>query len=80
MRPKALRHLFQRYYRVPGIEVQHGSARGLGLGLYICRQLVEHHGGQMGVESTVGKGSSFWFTLPLATAGTEDETAAAPGT
>jgi len=63
--PEALPQLFERFYRVPGIEARPGERRGLGLGLYICRQLIEGHGGQIGVESTLGHGSAFSFTLPL---------------
>ncbi|HET8626407.1 MAG TPA: PAS domain S-box protein [Thermomicrobiales bacterium] len=63
---EARAQLFERFYRVPGIEVQHGARRGLGLGLYICRQLIERHGGQIEVTSEVGRGSTFSFTLPLA--------------
>ena len=64
--PAALSRLFERFYRVPGIETRPGERRGLGLGLYICRQLIERHGGRISVTSQVGRGSTFSFTLPLA--------------
>ena len=59
--------LFERFYRVPGVEQQSGSGIGLGLGLYICQSLIERHSGQVGVESAPGEGSTFWFTIPLLT-------------
>jgi signal transduction histidine kinase len=58
--------IWQRYHRVPGIEVQSGTGVGLGLGLAIVRHIIELHGGVVGVESAPGQGSAFWFTLPLA--------------
>jgi len=64
--PEQQAHLFERFYRVPGIEQQNGSGVGLGLGLSICRTIVERHGGAVGVESAPGDGATFWFTLPLA--------------
>jgi signal transduction histidine kinase len=57
--------IWERFHRVPGIEVQSGSGVGLGLGLFISKRIIERHGGQAGVQSTPGHGSTFWFTLPL---------------
>jgi signal transduction histidine kinase len=58
-------HLFERFYRAPGIIQQNGSGVGLGLGLYICKTIVERHDGEVGLRSAPGQGSAFWFTLPL---------------
>jgi signal transduction histidine kinase len=57
--------IWERFHRVPGVEVQSGSGVGLGLGLHISRTIIEAHQGQVGVQSTPGAGSTFWFMLPL---------------
>src|SRR5207237_9960299 len=56
--------IFDRLYQVG--DVKDGKQRqGLGLGLNIVKSIVEAHGGQVSVESAVGKGSTFTFTLPV---------------
>lgn len=62
---EAQAELWQRFYQVKGMSVQSGSGKGLGLGLYICQTLITQHQGHVGVESTPGEGSTFWFTLPI---------------
>jgi signal transduction histidine kinase len=51
--------IFERFFQVPG-----ARRGGVGLGLYLSREIVRAHGGDMGVESQPGRGSTFWFTLP----------------
>lgn len=58
--------IFERFYRAPGTG---DVTRGTGIGLTIVARYVELHGGEMGVESAEGQGSTFWFTLPAATVG-----------
>lgn len=62
--PEEYEKIWERFYRVPGSALQSGLDVGLGLGLYISRQIVEQHGGRVGVESFQGKGTTFWFALP----------------
>lgn len=56
-----LEHMFEQFYRVPGQD----EKSGVGLGLAIVKEIVQAHGGEVGVESEPGKGSTFHFTLPL---------------
>jgi two-component system CheB/CheR fusion protein len=55
--------LFDRFYRVDDTSQRYS---GLGLGLYISAEIVRRHDGIIGIESTQGKGSTFWFTIPEA--------------
>ena len=64
--PAVLPQIFERFYRVPGIEVQTGSSIGFGLGLYISKLIIERHQGRIEVESKPGEGSIFTVVLPLA--------------
>jgi len=61
--PEHQAKIFERYYRVGG--KTENTFPGLGMGLYISHEIVQHHGGCMWVDSAVGKGSTFSFSLPL---------------
>lgn len=63
IRPSDIERLFERFYRVE----DHNSTviSGFGVGLYLCAEIIERHGGKIGVISKYGEGSTFHFTLPL---------------
>jgi signal transduction histidine kinase len=67
--PAHVEHLFDKFW-----QARQSDNSGVGLGLTIARGLVEAHGGTMSVESTVGTGSTFSFTLPAATTTSESAT------
>ncbi|TDO20796.1 PAS domain-containing sensor histidine kinase [Pedobacter duraquae] len=57
-----LKNIFSKYYRVNSGNTQ---ISGLGIGLYLCEEIIQRHNGQIQVESEVGVGSTFWFKLPM---------------
>lgn len=61
--PDEARHAFERFW-----QAQRTDRRGVGLGLFICKRLVEEHAGEIWVESRPGAGAAFIFTLPTAAA------------
>ncbi|WP_312789342.1 ATP-binding protein [Sphingobacterium sp.] len=60
--PEKQAEVFEKFYRV---EETSFDFQGLGIGLYICAEIIRSHQGTIAVESTVGQGSTFYFTLPL---------------
>src|SRR5262249_10197474 len=63
--PEDLPRIWERFYRVDNTNTR--RIGGTGLGLSITKALIELHGGRIWVTSEVGRGSSFFFTLPVAT-------------
>jgi signal transduction histidine kinase len=65
--PAERARVWKLFHRVAGVSAQGGAQGGsLGLGLYISKAIVEAHSGRVGVASTIGQGSIFWMSLPLA--------------
>jgi len=60
--PESLVHMFEKFFRVPGIEK---SVQGTGLGLYICKRIMDAHQGRIDVESKQGQGTTFILSFPL---------------
>jgi signal transduction histidine kinase len=58
-----LPHLFQRFYRASNTTA--AQIQGTGLGLYVCKAIIEGHGGQIGLESQLNRGTTAWFKVPL---------------
>lgn len=63
--PEHLPHVFERFYRAEANLPRTGQPRGSGLGLSIAKSIVEAHGGEVGVSSQLGNGTTFWADLPI---------------
>ncbi|MGZ6390076.1 MAG: ATP-binding protein, partial [Ktedonobacterales bacterium] len=62
-----LPHLFSRFYQATNGNTKDTHRKGLGLGLYIAREIVTMHGGTIDVSATSGEGTTFTIRLPLLT-------------
>lgn len=75
---EAIPKLFSKFFRVSG-SLEQGS-KGTGLGLYISKAIMQMHKGDIGVESELGKGSTFYFNLPIVSQGDQTNLSALPKT
>jgi PAS domain S-box-containing protein len=64
IKPEDQQKLFDRYYRVEGDQMK--NIAGFGIGLYLSAEIVRRHGGEIGVDSQLNQGSTFYFKLPIA--------------
>jgi len=67
IKPQNQEKLFDRFYRIESVQTQNIS--GFGLGLYLSAEIIYRHNGKVWVESEIGKGSTFYFSLPMAVPG-----------
>ena len=63
IKPQDQEKLFDRYYRIENADTK--TVAGFGIGLYLSSEIIQRHNGQVGVESEIGKGSTFYFRLPV---------------